>query len=80
MVDEVLHPGKVGIAFGRHAVLPAHVVVAARNEEKASAVARAIVAEGGKAEALRLDVADPVSVSAAFFEPLPDAELRGWES
>lgn len=44
----------------------AHVVVAARNEEKASAVARAIVAEGGKAEALRLDVADPASVSAAF--------------
>ena len=27
VVDEVLHPRKVGVAFGRHAVLPAHVVV-----------------------------------------------------
>src|SRR5512135_2480160 len=44
----------------------AHVVVAARSEDRASAVASAIVAEGGKAEALRLDVADPASVSAAF--------------
>ena len=44
----------------------AHVVVAARGEEKAAAVARAIAAAGGKAEALRLDVGDPASVSAAF--------------
>jgi 3-oxoacyl-[acyl-carrier protein] reductase len=44
----------------------AHVVVAARGEEKAAVVARAIVAAGGKAEALRLDVGDPASVSAAF--------------
>ena len=44
----------------------AHVVVAARSEGKASAAAQAIAAEGGKAEALRLDVSDPVSVSAAF--------------
>ena len=44
----------------------AHVVVAARGEEKAAAVAGAIVAAGGKAEPLRLDVGDPVSVSAAF--------------
>ena len=44
----------------------AHVVVAARSEDKAAAVARAIVADGGKAEALRLDVGDPASVSAAF--------------
>ncbi len=44
----------------------AHVVVAARSEVKAAAVAGAIVAEGGKAEALRLDVTDPASVSGAF--------------
>ena len=44
----------------------AHVVVAARSEEKAAAVAHAIVDAGGKSEALRLDVADPASVSAAF--------------
>lgn len=44
----------------------AHVVVAARSEEKAAAVARAIAEAGGKAESLRLDVADPASVSAAF--------------
>jgi 3-oxoacyl-[acyl-carrier protein] reductase len=44
----------------------AHVVVAARGEEKAAAVAQAIVAAGGKAEALRLDVGDSASVSAAF--------------
>ena len=29
MVDEVLHPGEVGVAFGRDAELPAHVVVLA---------------------------------------------------
>ena len=44
----------------------AHVVVAARGEEKAAAVAEAIAAAGGKAEALRLDVGDAASVSAAF--------------
>ena len=44
----------------------AHVVVAARSEAKAAAVATAIVADGGRAEALRLDVGDPASVSAAF--------------
>ena len=44
----------------------AHVVVAARTEERAAAVAQAITSSGGKAEALRLDVGDPVSVSAAF--------------
>jgi hypothetical protein len=27
VVDEVLHPGEVGVALGRHAELPAHVVV-----------------------------------------------------
>ncbi|HEV8269560.1 MAG TPA: SDR family NAD(P)-dependent oxidoreductase, partial [Thermoanaerobaculia bacterium] len=41
----------------------AHVVVAARTEEKAAAVASEIAAAGGRAEALRLDVADPASVS-----------------
>jgi len=44
----------------------AHVVVAARSEDKAAAVAQAIAAGGGSAEALRLDVADPASVSAGF--------------
>ena len=44
----------------------AHIVVAARNEEKAAAVARRIAEEGGSAEAIRLDVSDPASVSAAF--------------
>jgi 3-oxoacyl-[acyl-carrier protein] reductase len=42
------------------------VVVAARNEEKARAVADAIAASGGQAEPLRLDVADPASVAAGF--------------
>ena len=40
--------------------------MAARNEEKAAAVAAAIVETGGAAEAVRLDVSDPESVSAAF--------------
>jgi 3-oxoacyl-[acyl-carrier protein] reductase len=44
----------------------AHVVVAARTEERAAAVAQSITSSGGKAEALRLDVGDPSSVSAAF--------------
>ena len=44
----------------------AHVVVAARREDKAAAVTRAIAAAGGSAEALRLDVADPASVTAGF--------------
>jgi 3-oxoacyl-[acyl-carrier protein] reductase len=44
----------------------AHVVVAARGEDKASAVARAIAASGGSAEAVRLDVADASSVTSAF--------------
>jgi 3-oxoacyl-[acyl-carrier protein] reductase len=44
----------------------AHVVVAARGEEKAAAVAQVVAAAGGRAEALRLDVGDPASVTAAF--------------
>ena len=44
----------------------AHVVVAARSEDKAAAVAKAITSSGGRAEALRLDVCDPASVLAAF--------------
>jgi len=44
----------------------AHVAVAARNEEKAGAVADAIAASGGRAEPVRLDVADPASVAAGF--------------
>jgi 3-oxoacyl-[acyl-carrier protein] reductase len=50
----------------RLAATGATVLVAARSEEKAAAVAAAIVAAGGTAEAVRLDVADPESVSAAF--------------
>jgi len=42
----------------------AHVTVAARTEEKARAVAEAIAAAGGSAEALRMDVAEPASVTA----------------
>jgi 3-oxoacyl-[acyl-carrier protein] reductase len=44
----------------------AHVVVAARQEDKAAAVAQAIAAAGGSAEALRLDVGDASSVSSGF--------------
>lgn len=44
----------------------AHVVVAARSAERAGAVAAGIGAAGGKAEAIALDVTDPVSVQAAF--------------
>ena len=44
----------------------AHVVVAARGADKAAAVAQAIAAAGGSAEALRLDVGDAASVSAGF--------------
>ncbi len=29
VMDEMLHPGEVGVAFGRRAVLPAHVIVGA---------------------------------------------------
>jgi len=42
----------------------AHVAVAARTEEKARAVAEAIVRGGGSAEALRMDVAEPASVTS----------------
>jgi 3-oxoacyl-[acyl-carrier protein] reductase len=44
----------------------AHVVVAARSEDKAAAVAQAITSSGGRAEVLRLDVTAPGSVSTAF--------------
>jgi 3-oxoacyl-[acyl-carrier protein] reductase len=50
----------------RLAAAGAHVVVAARNEAKARAVAEAIGASGGSAEPLALDVANPASVAAAF--------------
>jgi len=42
----------------------AHVAVAARTEEKARAVAEAIVESGGSAEAIRMDVAEPASVTS----------------
>jgi 3-oxoacyl-[acyl-carrier protein] reductase len=44
----------------------AHVVVAARSEDKAAAVAQAITSAGGRAEAMRLDVTDAGSVSSVF--------------
>lgn len=44
----------------------AHVVVAARSEEKARGVAEAIAAAGGAAAVARLDVSDPASVTAAI--------------
>jgi 3-oxoacyl-[acyl-carrier protein] reductase len=44
----------------------ATVLVAARNQEKAMAVAASILAAGGAAEAVPLDVADPASVPALF--------------
>jgi 3-oxoacyl-[acyl-carrier protein] reductase len=50
----------------RLAAAGAHLIVAARNETKARAVAEAIEASGGAAEPLALDVADPASVAAGF--------------
>ena len=44
----------------------AKVVVAARNEEKLVALAAEIVAAGGEAVALKLDVADPEQVKSGF--------------
>ena len=57
----------IGEAVARRlAAAGATVLVAARSEEKVAAVASSIVADGGRAEAVRLDVADPESVSAVF--------------
>jgi 3-oxoacyl-[acyl-carrier protein] reductase len=57
----------IGEAIARRlAAAGAHAVVAARTEEKARAVAGSIAAAGGSAEGLRMDVADPGSVSAGF--------------
>ncbi len=57
----------IGAAIARRlGAAGAHVAVAARNEEKAHAVAGEISAAGGSAEALRLDVADAASVAAGF--------------
>jgi len=54
----------IGAAIARTlAAAGAHVVVAARTEAKAAEVAASIAEGGGSAEALRLDVADPASVS-----------------
>ena len=50
----------------RLALAGATVLVAARNQEKSTAVAAAIVDAGGSAEAVSLDVADPSSVPALF--------------
>ena len=57
----------IGEAVSRKlAAAGATVLVAARSEEKAAAVAASIAESGGAAEAVRLDVADPASVSAVF--------------
>lgn len=57
----------IGEAVARKlAAAGATVLVAARSEEKAAAVAASIAEAGGAAEAVRLDVADPASVSAVF--------------
>jgi 3-oxoacyl-[acyl-carrier protein] reductase len=59
----------IGEAVARRlAAAGATVLVAARSEEKAAAVAASIAADGGAAEAVRLDVSDPASVSAVFRE------------
>ena len=50
----------------RRAAAGATVLAAARNEERAAAVAASILEAGGVAEAVRLDVSDPASVSAVF--------------
>jgi len=57
----------IGEAVARRlAAAGATVLVAARNAEKAAAVAASIVEAGGVAEPVRLDVADPASVAEAF--------------
>lgn len=57
----------IGEAVARKlAAAGATVLVAARSEEKAAAVAASIAEAGGAAEAVRLDVADPASVSVVF--------------
>ena len=50
----------------RLAAAGATVLVGARSGEKAAAVAASIVEAGGQAEAVRLDVADPASVTEVF--------------
>ena len=44
----------------------AHVTLAARTADEIEAAADAIVAEGGSADPLRLDVTDPEAVAAAL--------------
>jgi len=44
----------------------AKVAVAARNEEKLAAVARDVVAAGGEALAVKMDVADPEQIKSGF--------------
>ncbi len=57
----------IGASIARAlAAAGAHVLVAARTEERAAAVAAEITAAGGRADAVRLDVSDAESVAAAF--------------
>src|SRR4029077_1262538 len=48
----------------------AKVVAAARNEEKLAALVSEIVAAGGEAMALKMDVADPEQVKSGFQQTL----------
>lgn len=57
----------IGEAIARRlASAGAHVLVAARTEPKAAAVAESIRSGGASAEAVALDVAEPASVAAVF--------------
>lgn len=61
--------GSQGIGAGISRALAragAIVLVASRREEKARELADALATEGGSAEGIALDVADPASVTAAF--------------
>jgi NAD(P)-dependent dehydrogenase (short-subunit alcohol dehydrogenase family) len=56
----------IGKAMAKHFGAQAfHVIVAARDEAKASSVAAEISSAGGKAEALQLDMASSASIAAA---------------
>ena len=64
MVHNVLHPGKVGITSGRHAILPAHVLTQA-----VAAPIRNVKGRVGEDE-IGLEVAKLVLVEAALAVPL----------
>lgn len=55
-----------------------HVLLAARRQDKVAALAEAIAAEGGSAEALEMDVTSSASVAAGFaaMSRLPDTVIN----